>query len=424
MVMGISVRWRRAEREDGTMSPGARDELLERLGTVPAAAPLLDRLESVPGVYLVGGAVRDLLLGVRPADLDLVFDREPAELTERLGGAVRAHDRFGTATVELDGHTYDIGRARRESYARPGALPDVEPAGLGDDLARRDFTVNAIALAISGPSRGDLTAAPRALEDLAARRLRVLHDASFSDDPTRLLRLARYAARLGFSIEPRTFELAIDAVAAGALRTVSGTRTGADLRLLAGEETAITGFERMRELGADTAIHSDFGIDDSELADRAIELLPDDGRRDELLIALAARRIAPAELAELLDALAFTSGARASILAAATRSDALARSLAGARRPSEIADAVGEAGPELVAIAGALGPEEPARRWLDSLRDVKLEIDGSSLLEAGIPSGPAVGAGLRAALAAKLDGRTSGTEDELAAALLVARASG
>ena len=178
------------------MSPGARDELLERLRTVPAAVALLEHLDTVPGVYLVGGAVRDLLLGLTPGDLDLVFEGELAELTDRLGGATRAYDRFGTATVELDGYRYDVVRARRESYAHPGALPDVEPAGLGDDLERRDFTVNAIALAIGGPARGEMTAVGGALEDLESRRLRVLHDASFSDDPTRLLRLSRYAEDL------------------------------------------------------------------------------------------------------------------------------------------------------------------------------------------------------------------------------------
>jgi tRNA nucleotidyltransferase (CCA-adding enzyme) len=424
MVMGISVRWRREEREDGAMSSGAQPELLERLLTVPAVAPLLERVGTVPGLYLVGGAVRDLLLGLKPDDLDLVFEGDMAALTELLGGPIRAHQRFGTATVELDGFSYDIARARRESYPHPGALPDVEPAGLEEDLGRRDFTVNAIALAIGGPARGEITAVPSALEDLESRQLRVLHDASLTDDPTRLLRLARYAARLGFSIEPRTLELAERAVRAGALQTVSGARIGSELRLLAGEENPVRGLQQMRELGFDEAIHRDFGIDDAAIARRAIELLPVDGRQEELMIALAARRIGPAELAELLDALAFRSGPRASIFAAATRSGAVARRLAGAERPSEIADAVSDAGPELVALSGALGPERQARRWLDSLRHLRLEIDGSALLQAGVPAGPSIGVGLRAALAAKLDGRTSSAEDELAEALRAGRARG
>lgn len=406
------------------MDSTSPDELLERLRTVPAAAALLGRLGAVSGVYLVGGAVRDLLLGLTPGDLDLVTEGDPAVLAGRLGGSTRTHDRFGTATVELDGFTYDLARARRESYARPGALPDVEPARLEEDLRRRDFTVNAIALAISASAAGELTAAPSALEDLTAERLRILHDASFADDPTRLLRLARYAARLGFSVEPRTLELARQALAAGALRTVSGARIGSELRLLAGEADPIGGFQRLRELGIDAAIHRDFGLDDGELARRSLELLPVDGRREELVIALAARRIAAAELAELLDALAFRTAARDCILSAATGAEVLAGRLAGAGRPSEIAEAVGPAGPELVALAGALGPEESARRWLETLRHVRLEIDGSDLLAAGAPAGPAIGAGLRAALQAKLDGRTSSPADELAEALRGAETSG
>jgi tRNA nucleotidyltransferase (CCA-adding enzyme) len=101
---------------------------------------------------------------------------------------VRSHDRFGTSTVSLDGFTYDLARSRRETYARPGALPDVSPAPLSEDLLRRDFTVNALAIALVGDLAGTVEAAPRGLEDLQRRTLRVLHDASFIDDPTRALR--------------------------------------------------------------------------------------------------------------------------------------------------------------------------------------------------------------------------------------------
>jgi tRNA nucleotidyltransferase (CCA-adding enzyme) len=405
------------------MSPRSNDELLQRLQRLPAATALLERLGAMPDVYLVGGAVRDLLLGIEPEDIDVAFEGDPAVLVERLGGSARTYDRFGTATLEVEGFIYDLARTRRESYARPGALPDVEAAGLEEDLCRRDFTVNAIALATGGSTPGALSAVHTALEDLEARRLRVLHDASFTDDPTRLLRLARYGARLGFSIEPRTLALARQARDAGALRTVSGVRIGSELRLLAGERDALGAFERLRDLGLDTAIHRDFGIDDLELAHRAIALLPGDGRREELVISLATHRIAAAELAGLLEELAFEAHPRERILAAA-HSDAIAGRLAAAGRPSEVADAVGAASPELVALAGALGPDAQARRWLDSLRHVALEIDGADLLDAGVPAGPAIGAGLRAGLAAKLDGRTSGPEDELAESLRAARASG
>ena len=178
------------------------------------------------------------------------------------------------------------------------------------------------------------------------------------------------------------------------------------------------------ELGIAHAIHPALGLDDEPLARRALALLPADGRRDLLALALAARHVPPPELAYLLDTLAFEASDREAIVAAATRSPTLARALEGAGQPSEIAGAIADAGPELVALAGALGPERPAREWLRELRHVGLEIDGNDLIEAGVPEGPAIGTGLHAALAAKLDGRASGREAELREALQAAQASG
>jgi tRNA nucleotidyltransferase (CCA-adding enzyme) len=399
-------------------------ELLELVRSLPAAQPLLRRLRDVPGVHLVGGAVRDLLMGGQPLDLDLVVEGDAAALARRLGGDVRIHDRFGTSTVTLDGFPYDIARARRETYARPGALPDVTPASLAEDLLRRDFTVNAAAIALDGERPGELSAAPHTLEDLEQRRMRVLHDDSFRDDPTRLLRLVRYASRLRFEIEVHTLALARAAVRSEALSTVSGARVGTELRLLVREPDPLAALQMLHDLALDRAIHPGFGLSDRELAERALDLLPGDGRPDRLLLALAARGIKPGELAELLDALAFEAEDRDAILAAATRAEVVARRLEQAERPSQIAETLAGAGPELVALAGGLGAPQAARDWLTRLRHVELEIDGNALLAAGIAQGPAVGRGLRAALAAKLDGRVSGREAELACALQAAGSSG
>jgi tRNA nucleotidyltransferase (CCA-adding enzyme) len=397
-----------------------RGELLERVRALPAARPLLARLGDGAGAYLVGGAVRDLLLGGTPFDLDLVVEGDAAAVAASLGGALTVHDRFGTSTVRLDGFAYDVARARRESYARPGALPDVEPAPLDEDLRRRDFTVNALAIALAGEHAGELRAAPHGLEDLGARRLRVLHDRSFIDDPTRLLRLTRYASRLGFEIEPHTRALADAAVAGGQLGTVSGPRIGAELRLLAREQDPVRAFLALRELRLDTALHPGFGLREEALARRALELLPTDARPDRLILGVASRGVPAAELAGLLDSLAFEAEDRDAIVATATRAEDLADALAGAEAASEIATAAGGAPAELVALAGALGPERQARDWLEHLRHVRLSIDGRDLLAAGVPEGPAVGRGLRAALAAKLDRRASGREQELAEALKAA----
>jgi tRNA nucleotidyltransferase (CCA-adding enzyme) len=407
----------------GVNTPTA-EALVALVRALPAAGPLLAAVGETDGVYLVGGAVRDLLLGGQPLDLDLVVEGDPGDLAHRLGGVAEVYDRFGTSSVSRDGFRYDIARARRETYPRPGALPEVIPATLGEDLVRRDFTVNAMALSLGGPRPGALAAAPDAREDLEARRLRVLHDASFLDDPTRLFRLVRYATRLPFAIEPHTRELADQAVAGGALATVSGPRVGAELRLLAGEPDPLAALEHMRPLGLDLAVNPRFGLDDRELAGRALALLPADGRRSTLAVALASLGVPPRELGDLLDTLAFDAAERDTILAVVQRAGELAAALQRAELPSEIADAVAGASPELVAIAGALGPADAARRWFDSIRHVALEIGGRDLIEAGIAPGPAIGQGLRAALAAKRDGRAPEREAQLAEALRAAGGTG
>jgi tRNA nucleotidyltransferase (CCA-adding enzyme) len=400
----------------------ARKELAKQLRALPAAQPLLRRLTDVPDVHLVGGAVRDLLLGGAPIDLDLVVAGDLRQVESRLGrdGILRIHDRFGTFTAELDGFTYDVARSRRERYPQPGALPEVEPAPLVEDLERRDFTVNAMAIRLAGPDAGALSWVAAAEGDLDRRILRVLHDRSFEDDPTRLLRLARYRGRLGFAVEEHTRQLAARAVATGALTTVSGSRLGTELRLICAEPDPIAGLAALRDLGLDNAIHPWLGLTDPDLAHRALELLPPGARRDRLALAAAAHAIPAGELELLLGRLAFEAEDREAILAAATRANDVAERLEQASRPSEIAAAATGAGPELVALAGAMGPRDAARGWLESLSKVELEIDGTDLLAAGVAEGPAVGRALRAALAAKLDGLAAGREAELAIALDVA----
>ncbi|MGI8715074.1 MAG: hypothetical protein ACR2NR_18200 [Solirubrobacteraceae bacterium] len=399
-------------------------ELIDRLAELPVGRTLLGALGEADGVYLVGGAVRDLLRGAAPADLDLVADRDIAALIGQLGVPARAHDRFGTATVSLGGTRFDLARARRERYPHPGALPEVQPAPLGEDLQRRDFTVNALALALGGARRGQLLAVSGGLEDLDGGLLRVLHDDSFHDDPTRLLRLARYMARLGFTPDPHTAALAGEAIAAGALATVSGARLGAELRLTAGEPDPVAALWQLRTLTLDSALIPGFGLRDPALASRALALLPPDGNRAALVLATAARDVAPSVLERRLGELAFEAGQRDVILVAARRAPILAQELDRAREPSAIAAAAAGAPVELVALTGALGPEEAARRWLQQLRDVGLEIGGDDLVAAGIRPGPSVGAGLRAALAAKLDGRVQGRDAELSEALRVAGEGG
>jgi tRNA nucleotidyltransferase (CCA-adding enzyme) len=410
--------------------------VLARLRELPGGRELLDLARGRSDIALVGGAVRDLMLGRTPRELDVVVEGElsagPAlllarELAARLEvpAEIDEHERFGTALIAWDGARVDVAGARQERYAVPGALPEVQPATLAEDLLRRDFTVNAIAVTLDSTRPGEVHAPPGALEDLRAGRLRVLHDASFLDDPTRLLRLARYAARLGFQIEPHTAELASRALAAGALQTISGARIGAELRLALGEPDAIVALAAMEQLGLFKVLHPRLRFD-RDAIERALALLPEDGRPD--LLAMAALTLplalraddARAEILALLDRLEFAAAARDRIVAAAIAVPRLSAALPAAERPSLLYAAVEGVPLEGIALAGGLSETAtlPARRWLTQLRGVGLLITGEDLLAAGIPEGPEVGRRLDAVLRERLDGELAhGRDAELAAAL-------
>jgi tRNA nucleotidyltransferase (CCA-adding enzyme) len=341
-------------------------------------------------VYLVGGAVRDLLLGRGRADIDVVVEGDPAGLAGALGAELLSeHERFATAKVELEGHEVDIAAARTETYARPGALPEVSPApGVEADLGRRDFTVNAMAIPLAGEPRLIDPFDGRA--DLERSLLRVLHPDSFRDDPTRAIRAARYAARFDLQLEPGTAEL----LRAADLGAVSADRRRAELTRLAAEVTAPRGFELLAEWGL------------VELRERGAELVA----AVEAVLATERWR-GEAVRADAILAAAFGPVGREIELADANP-----------RRPSEAVELARGAGGVELALARALGAE-----WLDDYidrwRQVALEIDGADLIAAGIERGPALGRGLAAALRMKLDGEATDRETELAAAIEAATAS-
>jgi tRNA nucleotidyltransferase (CCA-adding enzyme) len=184
------------------------------------------------GAYLVGGAVRDWLLDARGIDdLDITIEGDAGAFATALatthGGDVQTHARFNTARWTFGGVPVDLTTSRTERYAHPGALPQVEPSPIAVDLQRRDFAINAIALNLSD---GALLDPFDGRGDLSARRVRALHARSFVDDPTRILRAARYAARLGFTVEDETRRW-IDAGLTH-LRALSGERVKYDLELI------------------------------------------------------------------------------------------------------------------------------------------------------------------------------------------------
>jgi tRNA nucleotidyltransferase (CCA-adding enzyme) len=403
-------------------------KVLERLREQLGGPELLELAQGRDDMELVGGAVRDLLLERRPRELDVMVAADaPAlaqTLAERLEAEVTVHERFGTAFVEHGATRLDFATCRAETYPTPGALPEVRAGNPMEDLLRRDFTVNAIAVTLDGPNPGELRAVPHALEDLREGRLRVLHDGSFEDDPTRLLRLARYHARLDFAVEEHTAELAHRALNGGALDTVSGARVGAELRLALREPQAPAVLGAMQTLGVLAAVHPRLRYD-LALVGGALAQLPADGSRQSLLLAalmlplvLRADSQPQAEARALLDRLEFPQGERDRAMASAVAAVRLHEVLPHCERPAEIYMAVADSPVEGVALAGALGAAEAARRWLGDLRHVHLHIDGDDLLAHGVPQGPEVGRRLHETLLLRLDGELEeGREAELAAAL-------
>jgi tRNA nucleotidyltransferase (CCA-adding enzyme) len=355
-------------------------------------------------VSLVGGAVRDALLEVADnEDLDLVVEGDALALAERLGHELNVrvvtHERFATAYLELPHDNWiDIVRARRERYPHPGALPVVEPGTLTDDLARRDFTINAMAYRLNGPDAGTLVDPYAGRRDLADGIVRALRDDAFVEDPTRLLRAARYAARFGFALEPATRNAAR---AAASHVDVTSSRAGDELRRLlkdpaAGQAVALAADVGVPWIGADArALQGLFAE-----VDRALALPgapPIEAWAVRMGLAIAPEHVPRAAV----------DGWARGVAAEAALGPALKERLEAAASASRLDAILNRAKPASVVVACALG-EGRIADWWATMRGMRLAISGEDLVRAGIAPGPAIGRALAAVRAARLDGHVDG----------------
>jgi tRNA nucleotidyltransferase (CCA-adding enzyme) len=370
-------------------------------------------------IAAVGGVVRDMLLEQLPAhvDLDLVVGGEAITLARRLAGAIggRAveHPAFGTATVALPtGRRIDLATARRERYPAAGALPDVEPASIEEDLARRDFSVNALAVRLDRARWGQVVDTTGGLLDLQARRLRVLHPLSFVEDPTRILRAARFATRLRFRVDPTTRRLAGEAARLGAQPALSGHRLRTEIERVLQERRPVAALIEIGRL-------------------QGWELVGPRARQDgavgrELQAALdAARRagLGPEQQLALvvlvLTADAETAGAWAGRLGlpptvqeamrrARVEAPRLLRQLRSAPDAGQAYDLLHEVPATTAAWARVAAPSA-ARRRLDAhlrrRRHLRPLASGDDLVVLGIPPGPTVGSLLRGLAVQQAAGR-------------------
>lgn len=407
------------------MTPADFSTQLERL-LPPARRDWLGRMRALAAargwpLYVVGGFVRDVLLGLPPDDFDLVVEAAAPALAraaaEAWGGQVVVHAPFATATwTAPDGVAFDLASARTEHYPRPAALPVVHaPVSLAEDLRRRDFTINTLAVRLDGEAFGTLLDPFAGQADLAAGRVRVLHAASFVDDPTRLFRAVRYEQRLGFHLTPDT--LALIPQAWPALAALTGDRVRREFELIFREAQAGRMLARLAELevlrhaapglkwsGAETADAAE--LDALPWAAWGLAAPPDP---TPAYWALLLRQAEPEALAAALARLrlprAVADGVR----------DALALPTSWAR-PSEAVAALDPLEPPgWLAAYGARPSLRPhLHAYLTAWRQVRAHTTGADLIARGLTPGPAFKPLLQRLRAAWLDGEVVDADAEAA----------
>lgn len=369
-------------------------------------------VEGIP-VYLVGGPVRDAVLDVPANDLDFVLIGDApalaADLAEEMGGHVTIHPRFGTATVEIEGDRVDVVTARKETYPHPGSLPEVSASGLEDDLARRDFSINAMAVPLAGDSP-EVVDHHGGLNDLNAKVVRTLHPGSFADDPTRIFRAVRYEQRLRFQIDQDTLSDLKETIAAGHVDAVSGDRLRHEFEKIFEESRAAPMLLRAIELGASAAVHpalshgqaltrltgeSGTGPNDY-LAALVLSSSLSDGD------AVSRRLNLPADWSRLVRDTIALRESETVLSAPSVRASAVYQTLNDLDTDAIEASVRLSQNPEVAALL---------RRFLDEWRLVTPILTGDDLLAMGVPSGIKIGEILRELHSAKLDG-LAGTVDE------------
>ncbi len=371
--------------------------------------------------YLVGGVVRDLFLGRPNLDLDLVVEGSTAEfvqyLEETYRGRAVVHRHFGTARVSWEQTSLDLATARRETYARPGALPAVTPGDIASDLARRDFTINAMAVDLSPERYGAILDLYGGQRDLDDRYIRVLHDRSFVDDPTRMWRAVRYEQRLDFRIEPATLGLLESALPV--LDAVTGDRIRHELERVLTEELPEKALCRAGELGILARLQPGLTAD-RWLAQRFSQARAGSQPGTPALqtyLALLAYRLSPPEMDRLASYLNVPSATRRVLrdtVALKTGFGALSRPGLKHSQVYSILNGYSHTALTAAMIATDIAPvRERIALYLTSLRYVKPLLTGNDFKEMGVPEGPRIGEILGRLREARLDSQATSRQDEI-----------
>ena len=432
-LVGVVSRADLLQALEGRAKSGAEPEesIAEHLRSSPRLAAIVDAVailgDRAEGVYLVGGTVRDILLGEPSFDVDIAVEGDAIAfayaLADALGGRATPHRKFGTAVItDGDGEHVDVVTTRTEFYDAPGALPTVERAGLREDLFRRDFTINAMAASLGSTAFGRLVDPHGGRADLEAGVVRVLHNLSFIDDPTRIFRGIRYEARFGFRFDDHSAGLLRSCIEMGLVGDLSTSRLRDELVTLLEDPAAAAGIRRLGELGADRAIHPRLRGDDEAAAlfERSVALDVELGAGIpvwRLGVAALARGLTADEAYDWLERLKVRRRDAERIVGAIVVAPRIvARLRSETLAPADIVALADRFAPDAPLVALALADRPELREYFGRLRDVRLEIGGAELIELGLSEGPRLGEILAELRRRKLNGEIDGRDAELSAA--------
>jgi tRNA nucleotidyltransferase (CCA-adding enzyme) len=403
-------------------------------------------------IYVVGGLPRDLLLGRPSADIDVMVEGDAEALgrwlAERLVAEFRYDDSFLTGKLLLpSGQHLDIATARSEVYEDPGALPTVRPAAATDELRRRDFSINTLAIRLNGASFGNVLDPFGGVEDVRTGLVRVLHEESFSDDPTRVFRAVRFAGRYRLRLEERTEQWALAAIASGVVDGISAQRRREEIVAILSEPSPAPSLALLELYGGLRLIDAALRVTPEleRVMERIAELVSPEltavraaGTPDEaaswpevwmLHAAALLQQLGVSGAARACERLRLTASAAKHIIAAVGHAGDAATAMGSPEHlaPSRIYSAFADLPLSVPLLSLALAPSpaarERVRHYLHTLRHVRADITGDHLLAEGHRPGPAFAPALRAALSAKLDGAAE-TPQQLRVALAVLRGEG
>ena len=396
--------------------PGPVIELVKTVGTTATRCGF--------NSYLVGGIVRDILLKRPSLDIDIMIEGDAIKLArdviDRSQAKLTVHKAFGTASFDLEGYRIDLSTCRGESYDRPGALPRVRPGDICDDLLRRDFSINAMAICINPVDFGLLTDLYGGMADLEGRVIRVMHDGSFEDDATRIMRAVRYEQRLGFKLERKTALLLRHDI--DMLDTISSDRLKHEVLLWLTEPQPGNIIRRAGQLGILEKLHPGLKWNlPMQTASRRALKAREGTANTHVYFCLMAYQLDEDALYELLQRLNLL-GSKYDLLShqSLVIKNRLPQLDSPSIKNSQIFSLVKDVEPLAVEVnrlyPNSLAIRRNLRLYLEKLLHIKTSVTGSHLTQWGVKQGPLVGTILNKLLAARLDGevKTRAAEEKLA----------